>query len=260
MGNTSWPPRVALITGAASGLGRQLAVRLASEGVAIAAVDLQADGLQSLQRELEAKGTKCAWEIADVTDVGAVQRAANVLEAKLGPVDLLIACAGIGYETPTYALEPNKFNAIINVNLIGVSNTIAAVLPGMLARRKGHIAAISSLASYRGLPMMAAYCAAKSGVNAIFESLRVEVGPRGIGTTLVCPGWIRTPLTDKINLKVPMMLDVDYAAKRIIKAIRKRRKFVAFPWASRGPLAVLRLLPLGISDWMITRMMQKLRG
>src|SRR4051794_33679575 len=124
----SWPPAVALITGAASGLGRQLSLRLADEGVAIAGVDIHSDGLHSLQQELDASGRKIAWEIADVTDASAVQRATAALEAKLGPVDLVIACAGIGYETPTLALDIKTFHPIIHVNLIGVVNTIAAVL------------------------------------------------------------------------------------------------------------------------------------
>src|SRR5262249_52452228 len=127
------------------------------------------------------------------------------------------------------------------------------VLPGMLERRRGHLVALSSLASYRGLPKMAAYCASKAGVNALMESLRVELAPSGIITTIVCPGWIRTAMTEKIKMKVPM-LEVAEPAARIAAAIRRRRKFVAFPRGARWTLALIRSLPRSLGDWMLARM------
>src|SRR5262249_51890473 len=154
---------------------------------------------------LQGRGSKVACAVADVTDPAALQQAVSALAARLGPVDLLIASAGLGYETAALTPAPEAFNAIIQVNLIGVANSIAAVLPTRVSLRRGHIVALSSLASYRGLPSMSAYCASKAGVNALVESLRVEVRRHGIFTTLVCPGWIRTPMTQSTRLKVPML-------------------------------------------------------
>jgi short-subunit dehydrogenase len=250
---TAWSSQVALITGAGSGLGRQLALLLATDGLAIAAVDVRTEGLQTLGKELEAKGTRVAWEVADVTDPVALQKAVSTLETRLGPVDLLIASAGIGQETSALAFDATAFAANIGVNLLGVANSAAAVLPGMLARGRGHLVAISSLASYRGLPLMAGYCASKSGVNALMEALRIEIGPRGICTSTVCPGWIRTPMTERLALKESAMLDVDDAARRVVRAIRKRRAFTAFPRSTRSLVAVMRWLPAGLSDWMLRR-------
>jgi short-subunit dehydrogenase len=254
----TWSPEVALITGAGSGLGRQLALDLASEGVAIAAVDIHAQGLQALEQELLAKNQRIACEAADVTDVQALQKAVRALEERLGPVDLLIASAGIGMETSALSFDAAVFASLIQVNLVGVANSAAAVLPGMLARGRGHLVAISSLASYRGLPALAGYCASKSGVNALMESLRVEVRSRGIFVTTVCPGWVRTPMTAQLKLKVSGMLEVDDAARRILRVIRKRHAFAAFPGRTRFVVALMRWLPAGLSDRMLRRMARAL--
>jgi NAD(P)-dependent dehydrogenase (short-subunit alcohol dehydrogenase family) len=252
-------PSIALITGAGSGLGRALARLLGSAGWLIAGVDRVDDGLKTLEKELDAKGTRCAWAVADVTDAAALQRAVDTLETQLGAIDLLIASAGLGMETSALSLVPETFAAVVNVNLTGVANSVAAVLPSMLQRRRGHLAAISSLASYRGLPMMAAYCASKSGVNALMESLRVELAPHGIVTTTVCPSWVRTPMTAHLQQAIPHMLEVDEAARRIVKALRQRRKFVAFPAADAWRTRLLRWLPASVSDWLVGRMLRQLK-
>ncbi len=173
----SFRNRVALITGAASGIGRELAVTLASAGARIAALDRQTEALDSLAAELKGQTIACA--VADVTDLSAVRAAVAQLEGQLGPTDLLVASAGIGIETPADAFRGEDFAAQVQVNLIGVANTIDAVLPGMCQRRRGHLAALSSMASYRGLPRMAGYCASKAGLNSLLDSLRVELRAAG---------------------------------------------------------------------------------
>ena len=110
-----------------------------------------------------------------MTDPSAVRDAVRQLESQTGPTDLLIASAGVGQETSADAFSAEVFSHVIQVNLIGVSNSIAAVLPGMRERRRGHLAALSSLASYRGLPRMAGYSASKAGVNALMDSLRSRI-------------------------------------------------------------------------------------
>jgi short-subunit dehydrogenase len=258
MANANWPPKAALITGAGSGLGRQLALQLAAQGVAIAGVDLKAEGLQALEQELRAKEAKVGWEVADVTDAKALRNAVQSLEAKVGPVELVIASAGVGVETSAQWFVAAIFAAVIQVNLIGVANTLAAVLPGMLARGRGQVVAISSLASYRGLPFMGAYCASKSGLNALMEAVRVEVQSRGITTTIVCPGWVRTPMTDQLRVPMPNMLEVEDAARRILDAVRKGTRFTAFPLGLAWQVRLLRWLPARASDWVVARMMRRL--
>jgi short-subunit dehydrogenase len=247
--------RVTLITGAGSGLGRQLALTLAGQGAVIAAIDLKPEPLTALAADL---GTSpSSWAVADVTDRSALHEAVTQLQTRLGPVDLLIANAGIGRETSALTFKPEDFEAQVRVNLIGVANSIAAVLPGMLERQRGHLVAISSLASYRGLPKMAGYCASKAGVSSLMEAIRVEVRSQGISVTTICPGWIRTPLTENIPVPQPFMMEVDDAARRIVEALRRRRPFYAFPPPAAWRVSLLRWLPCGVSDWLIHQMMRQ---
>ncbi len=254
----SFANRVVLVTGAGSGIGRQMALTLAAEGARVAALDVKPDGLAGLVSELHGKDVATA--VADVTDRGSLYPAVRDLEGRLGPTDVLIANAGIGAATGADPYNAEAVEAQIRVNLIGVSNSIGAVLPGMIERRRGHLVAISSLASYRGLPKMAGYCASKSGVSALMESLRVELEPLGVATTIVCPGWIRTPLTENIDVPHPFLMDPQVAVGRILDAVRRRQPFFAFPAPSVRRVRLLRWLPVGASDWLVRRMMAAFAG
>jgi short-subunit dehydrogenase len=244
--------QTALITGAASGIGRQLALQLAMDGVAIAALDVNAAGLQSLADQLSAQNCRCAWAVGDVTKADELASKIAALEQQLGRTDLLIACAGVGLETSALDYRADTMNTVLNVNLLGVSNSIAAVLPGMLARRRGHLVALSSLASYLGMPRLLGYCASKSGVNAIMEGVRGEVKPLGVHVTTICPGWIRTPMTEDLVGKLPMM-DVESATRQILRAIRKKKTFAAFPPLLVWRMRLLKWSPLFVRDWLIGR-------
>jgi NAD(P)-dependent dehydrogenase (short-subunit alcohol dehydrogenase family) len=249
--------RVVLITGAGSGIGRQLARLLSAEGARIAGVDLQPQGLAELTAELQ--GKPVATTRVDVTDLAALRSAVAELEGRLGPTDLLIACAGIGRKTAASPLMAEEINAHIQVNLVGVVNSIDSVLAGMQQRRRGHLVALSSLASYRGLPLMAGYCASKAGVNALLDALRVELRESGIAVTTVCPGWVRTPMTAPLRLPRRELMDVDRAAEVILKAIRRRAPFVAFPPRLVWQLRLLRYLPRPIGDWLAHKQMARAR-
>jgi short-subunit dehydrogenase len=244
----SFQNRVVLITGAASGIGRQLALTLAAEGARLAALDRQAEALDGLAAELKGKPVACA--VADVTDLPAMRAAVARLESQLGPTDLLVAGAGIGIETPADNFRAEDIAAQVQVNLLGVANVIAAVLPGMCQRRRGHLAALSSMASYRGLPHMAGYCASKAGVNSLLDALRVELRPLGIAVTTICPGWVRTPMTAPLGLPDKDMMDVEEAVRRIVQALRARKAFVVFPAGTAWKVRLLRHTPRPISDWL----------
>src|SRR5262245_29946901 len=183
---SSFADQVVLITGGASGIGRELALQLAQEGARVAALDINAGMLESLSEVLPGSAIACA----DVTDRQSLKIGVEKIRQHLGPIDMLIAGAGLGFETSALEFHAEEFERLLKVNLIGVANSVEAVLPEMLKRRTGHIVAISSLASFRGLPLMLAYCASKAGVNALMDGLRVEVKPFGICATTICPGWI----------------------------------------------------------------------
>jgi short-subunit dehydrogenase len=246
---------VIIITGAASGLGRSLARALAAEGAAIGAIDRSAAPLEELANEFS--GKRFAHAIADVTDHTAITTAVSQIESALGATDRLIANAGIGRPTGMHEFSAADFADIVQVNLIGVANSVAAVLPGMMARKRGHLVAMSSLASFSGLPLMSAYCASKAGVNSLFDSMAVELKPLGIWCTTVCPGWVRTPLTDQIKFELKNLLEVDDAARRILRAVAQKRRFYAFPRRTAMLLRLIRYLPATMADRLMAQLIKK---
>ncbi len=249
---------VVLVTGAGSGIGRGLTRRLLQAGAKVGALDRDPQKLESLRAEW---GTaSLATAIADVTDSDQLSEAVRQLEERLGPTDRLIANAGIGQATGFWQFNSNDFSAIVQVNLVGVAHSLAAVLPGMMQRRRGHIIGISSLASYRGLPLMSAYCASKSGLNAMLESLAVEVAPLNIQVTTICPGWIRTPLTQVIRSPMPGILELETALDTMLTAIARRQRQVAFPPRSAMVVRFLRWLPTAWSDRLIGRRFHRHRS
>jgi short-subunit dehydrogenase len=262
---TAFTDRVALITGAGSGIGREMARQLAAEGARVAALDRSADGLAGLAADLKAGGVpenRVATAVADVTDWPALRAAVAALEAAAGPTDLLVAAAGLGCETSALDYDAERAADVLRVNLIGVSNSIAAVLPGMRQRRRGHLVALSSLASYRGLPLLAAYCASKAGVNALLEGLRVELRPLGIRTTAICPGFIRTAMTTGPGTRLPpgvRLLEVADAVAVMLRAVRAGRAHLAFPARAAWQMRLLRSLPRWLSDWLTSRLLRRLQ-
>lgn len=255
---TPFVGEVVLITGAGSGLGRVMARKLTECGAKVGGIDRDADSLKSLGAELVDRDY--ARAVADVTDRAALADAVAALESALGPTDRLIANAGIGRATPADGFVTGDFEDIVRVNLIGVGNSVAAVLPGMLRRNRGHLVAMSSLASFLGLPRLAGYCASKAGVNALFDSLAAELRGTGVDVTTVCPGWVRTPLTDQMKEPPPGMLEAGDAVQHILTAVAARKRFVAFPRRSARVLRVLRWLPLTWRDGVLAKRHRRIVG
>jgi short-subunit dehydrogenase len=246
--------KVAVVTGAASGMGRALCWELAREGVRLGVLDRNAEGLASLQEELRKQGASCCLAVADVSERQAVRSAICSLVTELGSVDLLVACAGITGATFVNDLAVEQMEAILRVNLLGVVYSLEAVLPDMLARQSGHIVALSSLAGCRGMPFAAAYSASKAALMTYLESLRPSLRRRGIAVTTVLPGFVRTPLMMNAPVQPPMaMMEPKVAARHILHAIRRRCLVYAFPWSTSLLLRVLRWLPPWLYDWCMAR-------
>lgn len=242
--------KVALVTGCSSGIGLEVAKQLSGLGVAIAGIDLKPGA---------ALPGRSAFRVGDVTQPGELAQRVRELETELGPIDLLVASAGIGRETTASDYKAEEVNAVIGVNLLGVSNAIAAVLPGMIARKRGHLVGLSSLASLRGLPRMFGYSASKAGLNSLMEGIRVETKPLGIHVTTVCPGWVRTPMTAQIDGKVPSMLEADACARRILDAIRKKRTRDFFPASMIWQFRIFNCMPTFLRDKILLKMLTSLK-
>src|SRR5258706_3957569 len=174
----SYQDKVVMITGASSGIGRGLAVELGRRGAKVGLVARRADVLEEVIREIDAVGSKAVAVPADVQDAGSMSAAAEKVRSELGPIDILIANAGIGPTRDAAEIDAAEIAGVINVNVIGASNSVAAVIPDMVARRSRQLVVISRFAAYRGLPKSAAYCVSKGAGLALFESLRLELMSR----------------------------------------------------------------------------------
>jgi short-subunit dehydrogenase len=175
------------------------------------------------------------------------------LESEVGPIDIMIANAGIGATTDAAELEAAEVARVFGVNVVGAVASVAAVIPAMVKRGHGQIVAISSLAAYRGLPKSASYAASKAALSSLFESLRLDLEPRGIKVTIIHPGFIKTPLTAGREAKMPFLMELDYAVKKIVSAIEKRKKSYAFPWQ----LATIVRAGMVMPNWMYDRISRR---
>jgi len=247
-----WSDKVVLITGASSGIGRGLGAELARRGAAVGLLARRADALAELVEEIEAASGRAIALPGDVTNANAVRAAACALRRRFGHIDLLVANAGIGATTYAVDLCEKEVAELINVNVIGVVNSVTAVIPHMIERGKGHLVAISSLAAYRGLPKSAAYCASKAGVSALFESLRIDLMGTGVDVTIIHPGFIKTPLTAG-RKRMPYLMELDDAIQKIVRAIEKRKKSYSFPWQLASIVRACMLLPNPVYDWIAAR-------
>lgn len=243
-----WTNKVVMITGASSGIGRGLAVEIASRGANVGLVARRAEVIGEVVREIEAAAGKAVALPADVQSEDSMRAAAEKLRATLGPIDVLIANAGIGPTRDAADFSAKEVSDVINVNVIGASNSVAAVIPEMVARGSGQLVAISSLAAYRGLPRSAAYCASKAAVSAFFESLRLDLEPRGIDVTIIHPGFIKTPLTAGRESQMPFLMELDDAVGKMVRAIEKRRKRYSFPWQLATIVRAGMLMPIWMYD------------
>jgi len=242
-----------MITGASSGIGRGLAVELSARGAKVGLVARRSDVLDEVVKEVQSKGGEAAALPADVRSAESIRAAADVLREKLGPIDVLIANAGIGPTRDAARFDPKEVAEVMNINVVGASNSVAAVLPEMLAAGRGQLVVMSSLAAYRGLPKSAAYCASKAAVSSFFESLRLDLEPKGIDVSIIHPGFIKTPLTAGRHAQLPYLQELDEAVKKIVGAIEKRRKTYSFPWQLATIVRAGMIMPI----WMYDRISRK---
>jgi short-subunit dehydrogenase len=248
-----WTNKVVMITGASSGIGRGLALEIASRGGNIGLLARRESLLEEVVGEIEARNAKAVAASADVRDAKAVREAADRFRQELGPIDVLIVNAGIGTTDHAIKLQPEHAANVIGINVLGAVNSVAAVAPEMVERGQGRLVAISSLAAYRGLAKSAAYCASKAALTSYFESVRIDLRHTGVGVTIIYPGFIKTPLTAGRKSKMPYLMELDYAVKKIVSAIEKEKNAYAFPWQLATIARAGLLMPAPIYDWIMER-------
>jgi len=220
---------VAFVTGASSGLGMGLALRLASEGYSVALAARRTERLDDLVDKVLDSGGSARSCPCDVTDRSAVHAAVARAEAELGAVDLLVASAGVGKMTAAQGLDAGDLERILRVNVLGSAYAAEAVLPGMLERRRGHLVAIGSLTGCGGLPKTAAYSASKAALKNYFESLRLDLRGTGVAVTVITPGYVKTEMTAKNAHPMPFLMELEDAVDVMARAIHRRAPHCAFP-------------------------------
>ena len=243
--------RVALVTGASSGIGWELGRQLARDGCKVALVARRAAPLHELVAQIAAAGGTAVPLVADVGSREQVESAFASARTQLGPIDLVIANAGVGRPTLLDPVNMGDVEDTFRINLMGVIYTVSAALPEMLARKSGHVAAVSSLAAYRGLPSESAYCASKAAVNTYMEGLRVHLRGTGVRATTICPGFVTTPMTATNTFHMPQLMTAEYAAAKMIRAIKAGKAVYNFPLRLALMVKLSRWLPDGVINWVM---------
>ncbi len=238
------------MTGASSGLGEFTARKLAEQGCH---VSISARSLDKLETIAASHENISAYAL-DVTDMDRTREVVAQAEADHGPIDLAIFSAGAWFQSGILNMEMENFEKTVDVNLMGVVRSIDAVLPGMVARGKGHVSWIASVAGYGGLPNAAAYGATKSALIHLAETVKLELERKNIAVSVINPGFVRTPMTDKNKFPMPFLMEPEDAAVKIVEGLKAKKFEIAFPWQLVWILKLLNHLPYWLYFKLIGRL------
>ncbi|QDU56388.1 SDR family NAD(P)-dependent oxidoreductase [Aeoliella mucimassa] len=247
----------ALVTGAASGIGRELALRLADQGMHLLLADRDEPGMAETARIAADAGVSIATQQYDASITESVSALARAAEHLPGGVDLLVNNAGIAYYGPTDRMSLEHFDRVISINMLSHIRLTQELLPMLLSRPDTHILNVCSIMGLVGLPKVCAYNAAKFGLVGYTESLRSEYGPQGLGVTALCPGLVRTNLFDTALSKTVQdhknpprwtTTTAEQVAKAAIKGIRRNRRVVVVEPIAKT-LCVLKRFAPGLVDF-----------
>ncbi len=246
-------PEAILITGASSGIGKALALNYAAAGRRLFLQGRNGERLKAVAEACIEAGAEVHTEVLDVTDRAAM---ASWIEAadRAAPLDLVIANAGISGKSSN---DPDPVRTMLRVNVEGMLNTVEPVLPAWQERRRGHIALVSSLAGFRGMPTAPGYTASKAAVRAYGEGLRGKLMGHGIAVSVICPGFVKTPMTDANPFPMPLMMQPDEAARIIRRGLDRRAARIAFPLRLYLAMRLIAALPPAWVDPLLQRFQGK---
>ncbi|HAA02038.1 MAG TPA: short-chain dehydrogenase [Syntrophobacteraceae bacterium] len=245
-----------LVTGAASGIGRLLALKAAIAGATVVLWDIDAMGLEKLLTEIQTNGGKAFSYRCDVSTRQEVYRIAEQVRADVGMVDILINNAGVVSGKPLLECTDEQIQRTMDVNITAHFWTVRAFLPGMIQANRGHIVTIASAGGIVGASRMVDYCASKFAAFGFDEALRMEIRKNRwrIKTTVVCPYYINTGMFAGVRTRFPWLLPIleeDLVAGRIMHAIQFNKKRLLMPLIVYS-VWLLRLLPVVVFDWITT--------
>ena len=242
--------RCVWITGASSGIGLALAERMMRDGWIVAGSARSAGALVDLAAKHE--GRFFAYPL-DVTDADAAAVTVARIRAERGGLDMAVFAAGTHKPVEVEDFRIETFRDLIDINLMGVVNCLAAVTPGFIAARRGHVAVVSSVAGYGGLPTASAYGATKAALINMTEALKPDFDRNGVKLQLVCPGFVRTPLTDRNPFPMPFLMEPEDAAEAFYRGLQSGRFEITFPRIFAIILRCLNALPYSLYFRLVKR-------
>jgi short-subunit dehydrogenase len=241
-----WDGSIAVITGASRGIGRAVARAAAERGAQLGLISRSQDELDAVLKEVGGRG---AVSVADVSRRDDIERAIRELEGVLGPIDILVNNAGIGAYGAFNDEAVETFERLMHINYLGTIYPMKAVLPGMLARGRGHIVNVASIAGRIGAPFEAAYSASKFAVVGLSEAVAIEVGTKGVGISLVDPGPVDTDFFTTRGhpyaRSTPKPVSAERVAADVIRAVEKNKLETFVPrWLGVAALSRLAMPPI----------------
>lgn len=252
-----------LITGATSGLGREMARQLGARGTRLAITGRREERLRETEAMAREAGAADVLALhGSVTDPDVVQAHYDAIRSRYDGLDVAILNAGVGFEDTALEFTAAAYRDTFAVNVMGMCHWLEQVIPGMLAARSGLIAGVSSPAGWRGLPQIGPYSSSKAAASALLESIRVELREHGIDVVTVCPGYVKSEMTDKNDPdSMPFLMETDQGARRIISGLDRRRREVHFPWMLTLPLRFLMpVMPGFMFEPLARRMLRKVKA
>jgi short-subunit dehydrogenase len=248
-------PRHVLITGASSGIGAALAHRFARPGTKLSLTGRDPTRLRQVSERCGNASADAQWQAMDITDAHVVGQWIMDCDT-VQPVDLVIANAGIGGSAVIVPDSGEMLAAahdIVATNILGVANTVIPLLPRFVVRGNGHVVIMSSLAGYVGLPQSPLYSASKAAVRVYGQALRRLLAPGGIRVTVVCPGFVETPMSATVPGLRPLLWSVERAAARIERGIARNEREIRFPWILATLARMAEALPPALVDPILAR-------
>ena len=228
------------ITGASSGIGRALAIKFANEGWQVAVSARRENLLQDLNKN----NLNIHSFPLDIKDETKAKKVFQDIIEKFQTIDICVFCTGIHDPESEKKLSIEKIREIMETNFFGTVNCIMAVNAYFRERKNGHISIVSSVAAYRGLPAASGYCASKSALTSLAESLYFDFKRYGVRVSVISPGFIKTPMTDKNKFPMPMIKSPEFAAEKIFIGLTKKNAFeIHFPKPFTIMMKLLKIMP-----------------
>ena len=235
--------KIVWITGASSGIGRALALRMAQAGYRVAASARRSDELDKLKNEAAQQGGEIVPVPLDTTKPEEVRAGVDRIEREMGPISIAALCAGTYEPVLAHELTAEKARPVFELNFMGSLNCLENLIPRMTRRGEGRIAAVASLAGYFGLPTSAIYGGSKAALINMAEALQPDLAKHGVKMQIVNPGFVKTPLTDKNEFGMPFLMEVEDAAEAFYRGLHSDRFEITFPRRFSLILRLLQMLP-----------------